>query len=252
MKLPIALQLYTIREETEKDFRSALEKVAEIGYTGVELAGYGCHTPKEIRKMLDDLGLIAVSSHVSLENMEQDIDKEIEDALELGVNWVIVPWIPPEKREDIFSYIDIARTLQIMSKKWKARGIQLCYHNHDFEFHEIDGLYPLDIIFENIEGDELKWQPDVFWIEYAGVDATSYLEKYSGDVPLVHIKDMKRDANPPFAEIGEGTLDMCDIIDAAARAGAEWLIVEQDACARPPLESVAISFKNLREMGIVD
>jgi sugar phosphate isomerase/epimerase len=127
--------------------------------------------------------------------------------------------------------------------------MQLCYHNHDFEFRQFDGRYGLDILLGATDPELVKAEVDTYWVQKTGVDPAAYLRQYAGRCPLVHLKDMTADESRTFAEIGEGSMDWSAIFTAAEAGGAAWYIVEQDTCRRAPLESVAISLRNLQSMG---
>ncbi|MFU0799582.1 MAG: sugar phosphate isomerase/epimerase [Xylanivirga thermophila] len=251
VKLPVALQLYTVREDTSKDFVGTLKEVSKIGYHGVELAGLGTYTAKELRKVLDDLNLRAISAHVPLENMEKDLQKEIDDAKTLGLDYIVVPYLQEDRRKAAEDYIKLAEQLDIISEKCTENDLQLCYHNHDFEFQKFNDKYALNILFENIPEEKLKWEIDTFWVKYAGLNPVDYLRNYGSKIPIVHLKDMIKDEKPVFAEVGEGIMDMENIIETSNDIGAKWLVVEQDICKRPALESARISFENIKKWVVV-
>ncbi|MFW6308684.1 MAG: sugar phosphate isomerase/epimerase family protein [bacterium] len=247
MNIPVALQLYTVREETEKDFKGTLSKVAEIGYKGVEFAGYGGLSASELKKLLDDLGLKAAGSHVPYPAIDSDLDRVIQYNLEIDNKYISIPYMEFEGKEE---FIKTAEELNKAGEKCKEAGIQLCYHNHNQEFEVFDGTYGLDLLYQNSDAQNLQVEIDTFWAKYAGVDPVEYINKYSGRIPLVHLKDMEANEEKDFAEVGEGIMDIESIAQAAEKAGAKWLIVEQDQCKRSPLESIEISFNNLKKMGL--
>jgi len=247
MTPPIALQLYTLREEMAQDFEGVLRQVAELGYVGVELAGTGGRSAAEVRALLDKYGLKASSAHVPLEVLESDLNKAIEEAKTIGYSIIAVPFLMPNRRGDRDGYLKLAALLDSIGAELKKHGLQLAYHNHDFEFVQFDGEYALDLIYANTDPENLKVELDVYWVQYAGVDPVAYVRKYADRTPLIHLKDMTNDEERFFAEVGEGTVDIDGVI--AAATGAEWLIVEQDRSRRSPLESVKISIDNLRAKG---
>lgn len=244
MDLPVALELYTLRNELKDDFLGTLEKVAEIGYKGVEFAGYGGLSANELKKHLDRLGLVPTGSHVGIDLLKDKLDEVIEYSIEIGNKYIVCPWNKYETKDD---FISTAKLLNDIGKKCKEKGLVLCYHNHNHEFQLFDGKYGLDLLYENTDSDLVKAEIDTYWVEYAGVNPVDYIRKYSGRLPLVHLKDMEKGTRD-FAEIGNGTMNIKEIIEASKKAGAEWFIVEQDVCKRPPLESVKISFENIKKM----
>ena len=250
--IPISLQMYTVRDDAARDFAATIAEVARIGYAAVELAGYGsAETAAVARQILDDHGLIASGAHVGLEVLESDLPAAIEAANTLGAEFVIVPYLAGERRASLDAYRQTGVQLDEIGGKLKDAGLTLCYHNHDFEFNKFDGNeYGYDALFAAADPANLKVEMDSFWVKKAGEDPAAYLEHYAGRVPLVHLKDMTPDGN--FAEVGEGTMDFPAIFAAAPTAGIQFYVVEQDRCDNhAPLESIRISFENLKKMGMV-
>ncbi len=247
MTNPISLQMYTLRDETAKDFPGTLARVAEIGYSAVELAGMGAMSATEMRALLDSLGLVCSGAHVSLDAMERDLDAAIADMKTLGAPYLICPWLPPERRPDGPGYRTLAKLLGGFAERSAAAGIEFCYHHHEFELEPAGDSTGLHILRDE-GGPALLFEIDIYWAAFAGYDPAALLKDFSGRVALVHLKDMARDEQT-FAEVGHGRLDIPGAIDAGEAAGAEWFIVEQDVCRRPPLESVKLSRDYLRTLG---
>jgi sugar phosphate isomerase/epimerase len=254
----VALQMYTLREETKADFAGTLGRVAELGYQGVELAGYGGMEAVALRALLDRLGLAAAGSHVRLERLEGALDEELAFARTLGCRDLVCPSVPEGRRETAEDYRRLAALLDAIGQRCRDAGARLSYHNHAFEFARLPAdqpaapgttAYALDLLLGWTDAELVKWEPDVYWIARAGEDPTAYLNAYAGRCPLVHIKDMAADADRSFAAVGAGTLPLAEICQAAELGGAEWLIVEQDRCAGPAIESVARSLETLRGWG---
>jgi sugar phosphate isomerase/epimerase len=245
MSIPIALQLYTLREETSKDFIETLKKVADLGYKGVEFAGFGGFSALDLRGYLDAFGLKPVGAHISVEELKNNLEHIIEYNVQLGNRYIVCPWATYEGKED---YIKMADFLAEVGAKIKEAGLQLCYHNHAFELQSFEGEYGLDIMYNRVPAEHLMAEVDTYWVTYAGLNPVEYLAKYSGRTPLIHIKDMEDSEKREFAEIGTGTIDIKAIAEQAEKNGVEWLIVEQDICKREPLDSVRISINNLRKM----
>jgi len=221
MTPPIALQLYTLREEMAQDFEGVLRQVAELGYVGVELAGTGGRSAAEVRALLDKYGLKASSAHVPLEVLESDLNKAIEEAKTIGYSIIAVPFLMPNRRGDRDGYLKLAALLDSIGAELKKHGLQLAYHNHDFEFVQFDGEYALDLIYANTDPENLKVELDVYWVQYAGVDPVAYVRKYADRAPLIHLKDMTNDEERFFAEVGEGTVDIDGVIAAATGMNRE-------------------------------
>ena len=250
-KFKIGLQLYSVRDHMQEDMDATLKAVAEMGYDCVEFAGYFEHTAAEVRGMLEKYGLEAVSVHqrhdVFLEGTEA-----VEYLKELGVPYCAIPHISPERYQtEIDTVLDeIRRTAELL----KENGIQLLYHNHDFEFLKVNGKLILDTIYDTIPPELLQTEIDTCWVHYAGYAPDEYLRKYKGRAPLVHLKDFecKKLANGPvyqlidkdgkvgnerrsreddgfeFRPVGYGRQDIPALLEASEEAGADYLIVEQD------------------------
>lgn len=248
MGIPVAVQLYTVREETNKDFIGTLEKVANIGYKGVEFAGYGDIPASTMADTLKRLGLKAAGSHVGLDLLKDHLDEVIAYNLEIGNQYILCPWAQFETKND---YVKMAKFLNETGRKCKEAGVTLGYHNHDFEFTTFDGEHGLDILYKETEPSYVVAEIDTYWVQRAGVDPIAYVKKYAGRCPLIHLKDMEAGEVKDYAEVGNGIMDIAGIVAVAEQSGVKWLIVEQDKCKKPPLESIAISMENLKKMGIV-
>ena len=265
MRLPIALQLYSVRDELKKDFYGTLEKVREMGYDGVELSGLDGRDPTEVKKALEAVGLECPSSHAPVAELEQ------EDAFEryarAGVRFVAVPWMDYGKDNERLA--ENIATVRRLAERAAEKNIMLVYHNHDFEFQRVNEKTLLDTLYDEIPASILETQLDTCWVKFAGEDPVKYLKKYAGRASLVHLKDFwtdgaggaapydligktseaRKKTNFEFRPIGHGIQDIPAIIGAAEEAGAEWLIVEQDESrCRPTLEAARMSIAYLRAL----
>ena len=152
------------------------------------------------------------------------------------------------RQEGAKSFKEFGEKLTAIGAKCKEAGLQLCYHNHSFEFEQVDGKYGLDILFDAADPELVQAEVDVYWVQHAGEDPAELIRRYLNRCPLLHMKDIADDEEKSFAEVGEGILDFEAIIEASNVGGTQWYIVEQDRCKNPPLESIATSLKNLRGM----
>jgi len=251
-KIPVGMQMYTLREACADDFTGTLTAVAKMGYAGVEMAGTYGMSGKEVGKLLDDLGLGRAGAHMGIDAFGEKFDESVADLKDMGTSFVTIPGLPGEMTESGEAWKATAAKLDEIGAKLKAEGIQLSYHNHNHEFKTYDGTYGLDILYGNTSPDNLHAEIDTYWVQFADVDPVEYLKKVSNRLSLVHIKDMKvEDGKKDFTEIGNGILDWENIFKVSEDAGAKWLIVEQDTCPGPPLESARISIENLKKMGAV-
>jgi sugar phosphate isomerase/epimerase len=246
--IPIALQMYTVRDVAETDFIAALRQVAEIGYTGVELAGTFGLSAGELKAALDDLGLKVAGSHIGLDMLEEDLASVIEYNQLIGNPYIVVPAVPGGRRRTLDDWRRLAELLNRIGREVKQAGMQFCYHNHAFEFETFDGKCALDWLYELTDPDLVKAEIDVYWVQYAGQDPVTYLRKYADRLVLVHLKDMEPGDERFFAEVGEGVIEWPPIFEASEAAHVQWYVVEQDRCRRPSMESARISLQNLRGM----
>ena len=233
----VGLQLYSLREETEKDFCATVEKVAKMGYTGVEFAGYGGLKPAALAQLLKDNGLAAYGTHFgALPKTDAELDAQIEMNLALGNSYLVCPWHDMKTRDDA---LRLAEIMNETATKLKPHGLRLGYHNHAHEFAKDGDNTLMDVLMENTEK-EIFAEFDVFWVAYAGYDPVEYIRKYAGRQPLMHLKELAADRRANV-ELGTGVLDFAAIIRAGQQAGTEHFIIEQEEYTLPPLESCKAS-----------
>lgn len=246
--IPVGLQMYTVRNEAEKDYIGTLREVARVGYSGVEVGAFPPVPEKELRRVLTDINMKVAAVHVGIQILEQELGRAIDFALEMGCNYLVCPYLPAERRPDASGYIGTAKSLERVGATCREHNLQLLYHNHSFEFEKFNGEYGLDILFKHSDPALLQAELDVYWVKHGGEDPTEYIKKYSGRTPVLHLKDMAGDEARSFTEIGTGIIDFNAIFKAARAAGVRWYVVEQDNWKIPPLESVRISYDNLLRM----
>lgn len=237
-----AVQLYTIREETKKDFLTATVRVREIGYEWVETAGLMGHKPETISNHFQKLGLHVTSCHVGSEIIE-DPKETIETAIALGAKEVVVAWIPPEMRDSVSAWKATANKLQQTCELFEQHGLQLGYHNHDFEFVPLNGTTGHAVLFAGAPS--LNAQIDTFWVAKAGNSPSEKILEFKGRLRSVHFKDMAESGDD--IELGVGILNWPSLITSSKTAGAQFAIVELDHPKLPPFESIEISLQNLQK-----
>jgi sugar phosphate isomerase/epimerase len=239
--LPIAAQLYTLRDVMPKDVPGTLRAVAELGYNGVEFAGLHNTPAPKLRAVLDELGLKVCSAHVALDLLEGDLDRTIETYKTLGCPLLVVPWIGERLRGD---WAALGAALNRIDANVRAAGLRLAYHNHNFELQDEGGRTGLDILAETAEP-TVGFELDCGWVHKAGREPLAQMRSLAGRLPIIHVKDVAADGD--WAEVGQGVIDYRPIVAAAPELGVEWLVVEQDTTKRPPLESIGMSIRWLRE-----
>jgi sugar phosphate isomerase/epimerase len=256
--VPVALGLWTVRDEWTRDAAGTLRAIAESGYAGIEHVhgiGYGME-PRALKRLLDDLSLRQAGNHVALRALENELDRVIEINLELENRTVICAWLEEAHRRDRDSFLRVAESLQQIGERCRAAGLRFGYHNHDFEFVRFDGQYGLELLCEKVSPGLMHLQLDVHWLTRIGEDAPAYVRAHADRVLSVHFKDLspgmqfvKDHADPrPFTEVGSGVVDFRAVAEAASSAA--WFIVEQDYMSLPSLESARTSLQNLRRLKI--
>ncbi len=241
----IGLQLYTVRDAAAADLPGVLRRTAELGFEGVELHDLHGHTPDEVRAMLDEHGLAVCGRHVGLEAAEDDLELLAAELRALGTDRLIVAWIEPP-RTPTDADAAVARLVRA-AERAGAAGLRLGFHNHDAEVvAQADGRSVLDLLLAADGGPFLEL--DLGWAWYAGADPIALLVSARGRVPLVHVKDMRRNGGPVHVPLGRGAVDYGGLAAAADRAGVEWLVVEQDETDGDAFAAVEESVAGLRSL----
>ncbi|HPJ75557.1 MAG TPA: sugar phosphate isomerase/epimerase [Clostridia bacterium] len=276
MSLPVAIQLYSVRNDLDSDFQNVIKKIKEYGYDGVEFASLHNQEPEYVKSLLDETGLIPVSAHVALDEMLESTDEVFKTYSFIGCKYIAVPYLPEERRPGKPLFDKALKQIEELGLKAKDYGLQLLYHNHDFEFVKVNGKFGLDVIYDTISKDLLKTEIDTCWVKVAGVDPSEYIEKYTNRSPVVHLKDFykqdmakdvkmygligvnsddkesKKDNQEAFSfrPLGMGMQDIPAILEASVKAGAQWMVVEQDKPqkGRTALECAKLSIKYLNNL----
>lgn len=271
-KLPIAYQLFCVRHDAQKDFEGTIRKVAALGFHGVEFAGFFGRSAKDIKALMEETGLVPVSSHVPYDAIKADPFGIIAYHQAIGCPYIVIPYLDNATRPGAAGFAKAASDILNFAKLCKKADIQLLYHNHDFEFCMLSGQYGLDFLYDLIPSSLLQCEIDTCWVKFAGVDPAAYLRRYSGRIPLVHLKDFIADegaANPyelvgqagnqvekrhfEYRPLGHGCQNMAEVTTAALEGGAKWFIVEQDdPSSDSPYEDAKLSLNTLRKLGLLE
>ncbi len=243
----LGLQLYTLREIAPKDFLGTLSKVAEVGYQGVEFSGYYETTAHDLKAALHDTGLEVAGSIVQMEALENDLEGAIEYSRIIDCPVIICPWLHEEYRT-AEAYRRVADRFGYFGARCQENGMKFLYHIHGYEFEDLGGQRGMDILFSACGPALVNFEVDVYWLEYAGVDAVEFMRSHGERCPYIHFKDMTDKVSKHDTEVGTGAIDMRGVMREGKKHHAEWFIVEQEAFDIPPLESIAISLKNLRQL----
>lgn len=264
---PLGVQLYTLRNVLPGRAEESLQRLAEIGYEEVEILSQGID---RILPILKRHNLRAPSGHFPApmvtgnwqawpmeppDSPEDAWKHAVESAAEAGLKFMVIAYLMPSERGGPDFYRRFADQMNAAGAAAKEAGLQLCYHNHAFEFDPTQEVAPFEILLERFDSTLVKWELDVFWCQIAGQDPAQMIEDLTGDVPLLHLKDLRPDSPvsytetvPPeaFTEVGAGAIDFAQVLRAARKAGVLHYFVEQDHTQGDPLDSLHQSYRNLR------
>ncbi len=237
--MKIGLQLYTIRDtyQNADEFKANIKKVKELGYDGVEFAGYAGMDANDLKAFLDEIGLEAISSHHGLNDLEFKLDELVQYNKTLGCKYMICAFAPTGNKEEVDH---VVKVMSAAKKTVADNGMELLYHNHSHEFKILDdGSLPLALI-----GDSCNLELDTFWVFNAGVEPCSFIRDNKDVISLIHLKDGSFEGVP--CAIGEGFNNIKGIREMSARIGMEWLIVENDKPTPDGLSDVGRSIRYLK------
>ena len=245
-KIPLGVQLYSVREQCAKNLPGTLAAVAKIGYKGVEFAGYHGRSAKELRKMLDDLGLVACGTHTPYESILDDkLTETIEFNRTIGNPFLIVPWMEGKSKQQ---WLDKARLFNEAADKVKAEGLWVGYHAHAHDFHKFEGEAAWDLFFGNTKP-EVIMQLDTSNCHDGGADPVAVLRKYPGRAITIHLKPY---GGGPEAAIGGDKVDWKGVFEfCESRGGTRWYVVEHET-SQDPTDAVKRNFEALKELGKVE
>ena len=262
----IGLQLYSVRDLMKADFSGTLQKVAAIGFREVEFAGLFEQAPKNVRALLDKVGLKAPASHVDWATVENKLPETLESARILGHQFLIVPWIGEAERKQPDIWKKAADLFNKAGGESQKAGIQFAYHQHGFEFvpsAALGGKMPYDYLLENTDPALVKMELDICWTVAAEQDPVAYFNRYPGRFPLVHVKDWLKDGKEAsayagalgagtkftgqMANVGSDSIDWKRIFAQADKGGVKHLIVEHDN-PKSPLDDLGASYAYLRNL----
>ena len=275
----IGLQLYTVRDLMNDDFEGTIEKVAALGYTQLEFAGYYNRTPEQVKSLLDGLGVTSPANHTQYNDLKDNLEKSIETANLIGQEYLILPMLPMNRgprrprppKEDAptedaaaetkpkpepqrprgpqFTKEDVLKHAEFMNsvgEACKKADLKFAYHNHSFEFSMVEDEMPMyDMLLQETDLDLVSMEMDLYWAVKAKVDPLAYFEKYPGRFHLCHVKGMSNDENESMESVGDGKIDFVSIFSQSEQAGLKYYIVEHDR-PKDALASVSESITYLK------
>lgn len=252
-RIPIGLELYSVRRELGKDVYGTLKAVAEMGYEGVEFAGAPTHSARVLRAILDEVGLVCCGWHIPYQLVQADqLEETIAFQKVVGNRRLIVPGVQARSRQD---WLDFAAFLNDLAEKLAPHDMTTGYHNHVQEFAEVDGEQPWDTLFGNT-GRRVIMQLDIGNAYAGGADCVDILKRYPGRAGTVHLKsysieegkkDRRLGYRPLLGDDGlpwEQILEICE-----TSGGTDWYIVEYESDAYAPLEAVERFLQNIKALG---
>jgi len=245
----VGVQLYTVRDQISKDPRGVIQKIGAIGYKEVESFGYNNGkyfglTAKEFADLVKQNNLTHPSGHYGLGNLST-WDQAIEDAITAGQKYMVLAYLAENDRKSIDDYKKHAASFNTAGEKCKKAGLQFAYHNHDFEFKEMDGQMGYDVLMKETDANLVKFEMDIYWVSKAGHDSIALFKAHPKRFPLWHVKDMDKTEKKSFTEVGNGVIDFKKIFSKATDAGMQHFFVEQDVSA-DPMASIATSYKYIQ------
>ena len=244
----IGIQLYSVRKEMLTDAVGTLKQLAKIGYKELESARsekgnyYGLQ-PKEIKKIVSDLGMTLRSGHV---HVDKDWQRSIDSAAEAGQDYLVCSSLP-SKGQTVDNYKSVGETFSKAGEDCKKSNIIFAYHNHEYEFEKENGQVLYDVLLSNTDPNLVTWELDLGWVVASGNDPLAYFNKYPGRFPLWHLKDMDL-AKQQSTEFGKGQIKVLEILKNAKKSGVKHIFVEQEEYASSALESMKYDFDYLQKL----
>lgn len=266
MKLPIAIQLYSLRNTISNDIEGTLVALKNMGYDGVEFAGLYEKDARELAMLCKRIGLVPLSSHIGYPLILDELDRHIEESVALGVKYVGISYMHCDFHKGGDKHEGVYESLKRASAKFAENGIKLLYHNHHFEMCEYEGKRLYDWLFEAMTPEELQPEIDTAWLELEVGEAERYIRKFKNRCDLVHIKSyyakdgfdsISHSPNEPkprdkfdFCNYEKGRVDIAAMVKASVESGAKWLVVEQDRMDEglTELESARINIEFLKKI----
>lgn len=248
----IAAQMYTVREftQTAEGFSETIKRLKDIGYDAVQVSGIGPIDAQVVKEVLEQNEMALCVTHTPMPRLLNEIDTVIADHKLWGCDSVGLGAMGkmPTCLEDIKTF---CQTFNPVADKLYEAGLKFYYHNHHFEFERFEGKNTFEVMAEETSADRFKFLVDSYWIQSGGANPAKFIEQYKDRIDIVHLKDMSIVGNKQVTtEVGLGNIDMMEILKVCEDIGVRWYAVEQDDCRRNPFESLEISLKNLKAMGL--
>ena len=275
MSFPVALQLYSVRDDMEADFAGTIKTVKAMGYDGIEFAGLFGKSAEEVKAIVDEAGITPISAHVPYDELIADPEKTIQTYATIGCQYVAYPYMVEERRPGAELFAETVEGMKKIAEVAAKYGITMLYHNHDFEFKKVDGVYGLDLLYSSLTPEQLQTQLDTCWVNVGGEVPAEYIKKYTGRAPVVHLKDFHMSGKGKsgklyqligiddgaqeaqdeeeafgFRPCGYGVQNFPEILEACKGAGTKWVVVEQDqpSLGKTPMECAKMSIDYVKQI----
>jgi len=252
-KIPVGVQLWTLRQEIAEDLAGTFKQVAQIGYRGVELWFQKWPAAKQLKQIVSDNGLTITSAHVGLTDLLADFNRVADYHRQIGNPALVVPFINNHQKLTEDDWRRRIEEIRQVARLGTEAGFRMLYHNHAFEFQvKVGGAEFHKLLFDLIEPELLQAQIDVFFPADLGRDPAELIREFTGRVKLMHLKEKSKPGEKAAnTELGRGVIDWPTVFAAAEEAGVEWYLVEQNCEDRSAIESIRISYEYLRTQGVV-
>jgi sugar phosphate isomerase/epimerase len=250
----LAAQLYTVRDftKTPQAIAETLQKIRAIGYEVVQISAFGPVDPQDVKHMLDDNGLVCCITHIGYDRLKNDLPAVIDEHKLWDCRHVAIGSMPQQFRGGVEGIRQFAVEANEIGRQLADADLTFSYHNHSFEFARAGDTTMMDVLFSETDPRYMKAELDTYWVQHGGADPAAWIRRMNNRMPVVHLKDMtiQEGQTQVMAEVGEGNLNWPAILEACRESNVEWYAVEQDICQRDPFESLAISYRNLKAMGL--
>ena len=250
-KKGLGLQLYSLRDSMPKDPKGVLKQVASFGYKELETYGYanGKLFGMEIREFneyVKSLGMKVTSGHYGIDIIRGDWEKAVLDAKAIGQKYMVCPYLNESERSSIADYKKRCEEFNKAGEICNKHGIRFGYHNHAFEFTELEGQIPYDVMLAELDPKKVSMEMDIFWVVNAGFDPLQYFQKYPGRFEMWHVKDMDKSDKNRNADVGQGSIDWKAIFAKAKQSGLKQFFVEQESYPGEPIKSIEACAKYMK------
>lgn len=251
LEIPFGLQLYTLRDVISDDPEGVIRQVADFGYKQIEsyegpMGMFWGMGNTGFKEFMDEIGVAMISSHA---NVFEDLERKVDEAAEIGVEYLVCPYIGPQ--ESLDAYRDMADQFNDIGQVVRNGGLRFAYHNHAYTFEEHDGEIPQRILMDNTDPGLVEYQMDIYWVVAGGGDPAEWIRQYPNRFTSCHVKDLSNGNNPESTILGTGIIDFPPLLQLGRENGMEYFIVEQEAYTNTtPLDAVRDNAEYMRNLDL--